>query len=338
MATTLPNHPITPIPDTEPEAVPSLWNTRYVEIDQNFTSLRNGINAAESEIAGARGGKPDIGTRINEMAGIIEGLEGTDPDYINTLTAIALQSLTGVGMLHHEIDRFGMAERDIYMHHNFHMTLLALTETSKTRDMRIQEGKITMQNRGVISGCTVTKSTTATRNITMAKGTVFLGGRSYTVGEQVNCASIPSNPGSTTKTCYVFLWIDGGGILQCDATLLGEPVPANGIMLYEVTVPAGSTDISDPNLGAVTLTSRRRIEPQWPHVMVSPVFQYVSLAGTIPGAEYAIVFDYQGHTGGPAPTRNDLVVTGRAANGFTVYYSGMADDITILYRAIKMNC
>ena len=32
---------ITPIPDTEPEAIPSLWNTRYTEIDSNFSTLAN---------------------------------------------------------------------------------------------------------------------------------------------------------------------------------------------------------------------------------------------------------------------------------------------------------
>ena len=36
---TLPNHPITPIPNNEPEAIPSLWNTRYEEIDENFRSI-----------------------------------------------------------------------------------------------------------------------------------------------------------------------------------------------------------------------------------------------------------------------------------------------------------
>lgn len=40
---TIPFSPITVIPDTEPDAIPSLWNTRYEQIDQNF-------NAVEAEI------------------------------------------------------------------------------------------------------------------------------------------------------------------------------------------------------------------------------------------------------------------------------------------------
>ena len=35
----LPHVPITPIPNTEPAAVPDLWNTRYQEIDENFKEL-----------------------------------------------------------------------------------------------------------------------------------------------------------------------------------------------------------------------------------------------------------------------------------------------------------
>lgn len=39
MAFVLPNKKITPIPDTEPDAVPALWNTRYDEIDANFARI-----------------------------------------------------------------------------------------------------------------------------------------------------------------------------------------------------------------------------------------------------------------------------------------------------------
>ena len=36
---TLPHLQITPIPNNEPDATPTLWNTRYTEIDENFTNL-----------------------------------------------------------------------------------------------------------------------------------------------------------------------------------------------------------------------------------------------------------------------------------------------------------
>lgn len=64
---TLPHIPITPIPDTEPEAVPSLWNTRYVEIDENFASLDGRTTAIEGEVADARAGRPTLGQAITDI-------------------------------------------------------------------------------------------------------------------------------------------------------------------------------------------------------------------------------------------------------------------------------
>lgn len=42
---TLPYYPITEIPDTKPKAIPSLWNSRYDEIDANFASLDGRVDA-----------------------------------------------------------------------------------------------------------------------------------------------------------------------------------------------------------------------------------------------------------------------------------------------------
>lgn len=47
---TLPHYPITPIPDTAPSATPSLWNTRYSEIDENFDAIDDSIAAIEPAI------------------------------------------------------------------------------------------------------------------------------------------------------------------------------------------------------------------------------------------------------------------------------------------------
>ena len=50
---TLPNVNITPIPDTDPDAVPALWNTRYAEMDENFGYLEGRVNDQENNAAGA---------------------------------------------------------------------------------------------------------------------------------------------------------------------------------------------------------------------------------------------------------------------------------------------
>jgi len=57
----LPHNTITPIPDNEPDAVPSLWNTRYVEIDENFRNHEGRLGATEAEVWAARGDKASVG-------------------------------------------------------------------------------------------------------------------------------------------------------------------------------------------------------------------------------------------------------------------------------------
>ncbi len=63
----LPHNTITPIPNNEPDAVPSLWNVRYQEIDENFDNLDNRTEAVESEIHAARAGKPNLSETINAI-------------------------------------------------------------------------------------------------------------------------------------------------------------------------------------------------------------------------------------------------------------------------------
>ncbi|MDM7463426.1 MAG: Ig-like domain-containing protein [Tepidimonas taiwanensis] len=74
---TLPHHPITPIPNNEPEAVPSLWNTRYEEIDANFANLDGRATAMENEVAAARAGEPNLAATINAIITQIGGISGT---------------------------------------------------------------------------------------------------------------------------------------------------------------------------------------------------------------------------------------------------------------------
>ena len=73
----LPNHPITPIPNNEPEAIPSLWNTRYQEIDGNFANLDQRQTSTENEIAGARAGRPALAETINAIIMQVGGISGT---------------------------------------------------------------------------------------------------------------------------------------------------------------------------------------------------------------------------------------------------------------------
>ncbi len=341
----LPHPNITPIPDNEPDAVPSLWNVRYSEIDENFQNHEGRVAAAEGEIAAARGGEANLDTRLSGME---SNLEGLDPDMQNMVVSSLMGVIGDQGVLAKELARVEaerIAETDRieadygndYQGALQYFTLkllddlaLAHKEMKKTLGMRFQEGLITLKNRGVISGCTVSKSTTAARNVTLALGKFFLKGRPYSVQELVNCASIPNNNSGSAATCYVFLWIDANGVIQCDSTDLGQAVPDNGIILYEVTVPANNNDINDPNLANVTLTDRRRLEANWPTVLDAPSYALVALNAPIVGADYIVQLDLVSFTG-PASGLDGFLVQNRLDNGFKVYFSGMADDLVVRY-------
>lgn len=73
----LPHNTITPIPNNEPDAVPSLWNTRYQEIDENFDNLDGRTEAVENEIAAARAGEDSLANTINAIVTQIGGISGT---------------------------------------------------------------------------------------------------------------------------------------------------------------------------------------------------------------------------------------------------------------------
>ena len=341
----LPHTNITPIPDNEPDAVPSLWNTRYVEIDQNFQNHEGRLAATEGEVLAARGDKANVGERLNQMESDIEGL---DPDMQNMVVSSIMGVIGNQGVLAKELARVE-SERKVETNrieadygNDYQAALgylatkllddiaLAHKEHKKTLGMRFQEGLITLRNRGVISGCTVSKSATAARNVTLAAGRIFIKGRVYDVRELVNCASIPNNNSGAAKTCYVFVWIDQNGIIQCDATDLDQAVPDYGVALYEVTVPANNNDINDPYLGSVTLTDRRRLEPNWPIVLSAPCYALVQLGAPIPGVDYVVHLDLMEFSG-PAPSMDGFLVQDRLENGFKVYFSGMSDDLLLRY-------
>ena len=232
---TLPNKPITPIPENDPDAVPSLWNFRYDEIDENFENLDNRLLLKENEITAARGGEPSLDSRLDEIETNVEGL---DPDMQNSLVAAVMAAVDSAGLANREMDRL--------------------------KNVLIQEGEVTILNRGLVSGCSITKSSNATRNLNLAAGKPFAHGRVYSVNELLNTSAVPANNGAAVATCYAYLWTDGNGDIQCDCTSLGEAVPENGIEIYSISVPAGNNETTDPYLASVTLTDTRRFRVEAP--------------------------------------------------------------------------
>lgn len=301
----LPVNNITQIPNNEPDAVPSLWNTRYEEIDQNFAYLEAGRAAAESELAGARGEKPSLGARIEEIAQQVTQLSPEFQDHL-------------AGAIKYALDQAGVANRSVQ----------ALKQQIQ------QEGELLIENRGVVSGCTVARSTTAARNLNLAAGVCFANGRSYTVNSGDNMASVPSNIGTGSTTVVAYLYLSASG-WKLAVTAIGEAVPADAIRLYNITIPAGSTDATDPNLSNVTITSVRRVESGFPQYLDSPVSQSVSI-NDLSANDYRIDIDVVSATGAPCESKA-LSIPSRAPNGFTIELASAADNVRVRYRVSKLN-
>ncbi len=227
-------------------------------------------------------------------------------------------------------------ERDGLLLETISQTGLALREIEKTRNIRIQTGKIKIYNRGVIKGLTATKSTTATRNVSISAGQVFLDGRILPVPDLENTANIPSNPDTVARICYLYAYINAEGNVDVTCTLLDESIPEGGIPLYKVTVPAGNTESTDPYLNNVTLTDIRRVEPGFPTMLNTSPTVYIELPYPIPETDYRVDLEVETFKG--SGFELGYVYAGsKATNGFSIYYNGTADQIEVRWRVEKMS-
>lgn len=198
-----------------------------------------------------------------------------------------------------------------------------------------QEGVMTIPNRGVVSGCVVTKSTTAARNLHISAGICFAKGNKFAVADGNNAASVPSNTGSGAVTVFAYLFQDASGFWRLAVTAIGQAVPEGCIRLYNLTVPANSTDATDPNLATVTLTDVRRVESGFPLMLDNPA-QVSPQIAALPNSDYHITFDVLSASGAPANAAS-LVVASRANNGFTVRLAAAADNVVARWRLSRLN-
>lgn len=302
----LPNPTITPIPNNEPDAVPSLWNTRYQQIDENFADHETRLTARETELNNARGGKVNLAARLTEMDSNIGA------------TSVDMQNATAAA-LKFALDQAALA--------NYGVRAL--------RGQAQQEGVITIKNRGVVKGCSVSKSTTAARNLNIVTGVCFANGRAYPVSDGTNAASVPSNIGSSSVVVYAYLFQDANGLWRLAVTPIGTTVPDGAITIYNLTIPANSTDATDPNLTGVAMTDVRRVEAQFPQLFDNPASVSPALQ-TLGANDYSLAFDVVSADGAPCDSRH-IVVASRATNGFTVRLASAADNVVLRWRASKLN-
>jgi len=301
----LPHQTITPIPNNEPDAIPSLWNTRYQEIDDNFGSLDGRLSVSEQELTTARGGSPNLGVRLDALASSVSG-QSEEAD--NNKVAVLLYALQ--------------------------QAALANSGVLGLKTVAQQQGEIVIANRGLVRGCEASKSETATRNLNFTDGACFAQGRVFSVSGTQNAASVPSNTTGTPVTVYAYLFQDSNSLWRPTVTPVGTDVPENAIRLYQLTIPAGNTDATDPNLNNVTLTSVRRFEPQFPLLLDSPPTQTIAIK-RVNASDYQVTFDVVGAQGAPCGA-DAIVAVNRASNGFAVQLHSAADNVRVRWKLSRL--
>lgn len=199
-----------------------------------------------------------------------------------------------------------------------------------------QEGEITLTNRGIITGCTITKSTTAARNLNLVGGSAFMSGRRYLAPSEDNTARVPPNTTSANVTVKAYLYFNTASqVMRLAVTNIGDVLPTDAIHLYNITIPPASTDATDPYLDNVTLTSVRRVESSFPRLLDNPVITTISI-NTLSAADYRLDFDVVSFSGGQCDPDN-IAIQSRATNGFTLALASDADNVVVRWKASKLN-
>ncbi len=208
------------------------------------------------------------------------------------------------------------------------MAGLAMKENEQTRLTRFQELTATIQNRGVKSGVTLSKSSTATRNISCSDGVVFMRGREYPVANQTNTAAIASNTTGHAGTVIIYMFLTASQEIDVAATTLNGAMPQGAIELGRATVPAGNTEENDPYLTSVTIADSARREPGWPQVQKAPASVAVALNRPLPDADYLVAVEVESCVGGGLQA-GEARVRDKLKNGFKLVTNGTADEVKV---------
>lgn len=208
---------------------------------------------------------------------------------------------------------------------------MGLKEGVKTIRQRMQEGSVLIYNRGVIVGCTASKGA-ANRRVVLAAGGVFAKGVEIPCAADVNIGiTVPSNTGQAALVYYGYLSVGTNGTVPFSMTEAGAPVPAGGIPICRITVPAGNTA---DNLDGVTLTDVRRYEPGYPMLINSLSYTSVALQYSMIDTDYAVLLDTASYAGG-WNQRTGVYGGEKAANGFKIFIDGTLDEVHVQWRAVK---
>jgi hypothetical protein len=200
---------------------------------------------------------------------------------------------------------------------------------------RVYSGEALITNRGVISGCTISKSASAVWNISLAAGFFFMDGLELSCKAAANVALVPANYGAETQYCYAYLYLDADGAVHFATTPLGSAVPDGGLPLYRFAIPAGNDGASDPYLAQVTMTDLRRVESGYPIQTNSAVFASVALSENMNDTDYSVLIEVLDFKGG-WNQRFSVYPGEKAANGFKLFVDGSLDAVRVRWTALKL--
>ncbi len=192
-------------------------------------------------------------------------------------------------------------------------------------------GEVLVFNRGIVFGCEIEPSLTATRNVNIASGRIFRDGGEQVIPVQTNAAVVPSNPGGSAAEAFVVL-NEAGELTVTE--LNGQPDTNVDLVLAHLAIPAGSTEVTAPNLEDVTVTLMARVEPGWPLLVSDPPVGHVVV--TNPEAQsYAVFLDEDDSSYGDATQHGAVVgakVINRAALSFDIAILGTADRCRVRFQ------
>lgn len=201
---------------------------------------------------------------------------------------------------------------------------LAARDIDAQKYTRNQVIEATIINRGVIDGLELSKSTTATRNLSATDGRIFMAGREYPVLHQSNTAHIDNNTTSSVGTVIIYLK-ETDGVMEIESTPLNEPMPEDCIEIARCTIPAGNTENNDPYLHNVSIIDTARREPGWPTVQMTPGQVYVPLNRVLSDTEYMV--DVEVESASSFYQLGSIMAISKRKNGFSLMTNGNADTI-----------
>jgi hypothetical protein len=284
-------------------------------------SLTLGVAAfAGCRVAVINSSNADATIIFGDTSVIIHAKNSVHLEYVNGTWVVVDDYSDALAFISLALDQAGIANREI----------------NKTIKQRIQSGVSLIVNRGVISGCAVTKSSVAIRNISLSGGAFFMNGFEMPCPSFQNAAMVPTNYGETAKICYAYICLDATGAVRFACTPLDGSVPDNGLALYRLSVPAKNTETSDLYLSSVTMTDVRRMEAGYPLQFNSLAYSSVALPYSMLDTDYQVEIEVLSFRGGA--TQRVMVYPGdKAANGFKIYAEGTLDSVKVRWIAIKAN-